>query len=116
MIEGISRFEGAKHGFCIVSLCQGKLDEKDFYAFVAIEPQNYAYFKKDYQAQKGIASSFGAYGKELLRGWGGLPPEDVVHHVSRKYNVEFDVMPEFLERLIALSKEYPFPLKPAKAS
>ncbi len=59
MIEGICRFESAQCGFCIVSLCQGKLDENDFYAFVAIEPQDYSYFKKHYQTQKGKASGFG---------------------------------------------------------
>ncbi len=116
MVEGIGRFDGTQYGFCIVSLCQGKLGDRDFYAFVAVEPQNYPYFKKHYQAQKGRASNFGAYGKELLRGWGCKPPEDVVHHVSRKYDVEFDTQPEFVERLVALSKKYPFPLKPAKAS
>lgn len=101
MLEGIGRFDHARYGYCIVPLCQGKIQNKDFYAFVAIEPHNYPYFKKHYR--QGIASSFDAYGKELLRGWGTMPPEDILDHISRKYNVEFGVDRPFVEHLVTLT-------------
>jgi hypothetical protein len=119
MIKGVGRFDGTRYGYCIVTLCKGKAEEKDFYAFVAIEPQNYPYFQQRYPEIEGRESDFRPYGKELLRGWGTAPPDDIFEHVSNKYSIEFDVRPEFVERLVALTRDTTatsFPLKPAKAS
>jgi hypothetical protein len=89
MLEGIGRFGDSRYGFCIIQLCHGKADNRDFYAFVAIEPQNYPFFKKNYRP--GVGTNFAAYGRELLRGWGLTPPQDIIDHVSRKHNVDFIV-------------------------
>jgi hypothetical protein len=88
MLEGIGHFDHARYGFCIVHLCHGKLEGRDFFAFVAIEPQNYLFFKKHYRA--GInTTGFEAYGRELLRGWGEMPHGDIIKHVSRKHKIDF---------------------------
>ena len=114
MLEGIGRFAHARYGFCIVTLCQGKIQDKSFYSFVAVEPQNYSYFRKNYK--KGDASHFDAYGQELLRGWGDAPPEDIIEYLRTRHGVEFDVSKQFLERLLAQINTSPFPLKPAAVS
>jgi len=118
MLEGIGRFAHARHGFCVVSLCQGKQDDSTFFAFVAIEPHNYNYFRKVYE--QGVATDFSAFGRELLRGPGNVPSQDVIDFVKNKYGIEFDVDRQFMERLVAVttssaSSESPFPLKPAEA-
>lgn len=122
MLEGIGRFDHASHGFCMVPVCQGVLQNKEFYAFVAVEPQNYPYFKKHYR--RGQSSNFDVYGQELLRGWGPAPPEDILEFMRRKYKIEFSVEPLFIERMLAVSSVSPaqlsknvspFPLKPATA-
>jgi hypothetical protein len=117
MLEGIGRFDHAEHGFCIVPVCQGLIHNKEFYAFVAVEPQNYPYFKKYYRI--GVSSSFDIYGHELLRGWGRVPPPDIVEFVRRKYNLDFGVTPPLVARMIATTEIYngfPFPLKPVSAT
>jgi hypothetical protein len=121
MLEGIGRFAHARHGFCVVSLLQGKHNNDSFFAFVAIEPHNYKYFRRTYE--RGLGTDFSAFGIELLRGDGLIPSEDVIDYVRNKYNIEFDVDRPFMERLIAQasisSPEYsanesPFPVKPAE--
>jgi hypothetical protein len=98
MLEGIGRFPHARHGFCVVTLCHGKQDGNLFFAFVAIEPHNYSYFKKSYK--RNVASNFSAFGLELLRGQGKQPEPDVVDFVRHKYNIEFNVDRRFIQRLI----------------
>ncbi len=117
MLEGIGRFAHTRHGLCVVSLCQGKENNENFFAFIAIEPHNYGYFKKTYQ--KGMANDFTVFGHELLRGPGIFPSDDVIEYVCSKYHIEFNVDRRFMERLVALTthsaSESPFPLKPAEA-
>lgn len=125
---GIGRFAHARHGFCVISLCQGKINNKNFYAFVAVEPHNFKYFEKKYK--KGENKDFKAFGEELVRGWGTKPSQDILDFVSRKYSVEFQVERSFLDRLLALVNHAAFsvpntgsntenisdfPLKPAKS-
>ena len=99
MFKGLGCFKFAPHGFCIVALCRGKLNDRDFYAFVAIEPQNYAYFKKRYR--EGELSNFNAFGFELFRGWGTTPSEPVIEHVRLKHGIEFGVSENFLDQIAA---------------
>ncbi len=120
MTIGIGRFAHARCGFCVISLCQGKINNKDFYALVAVEPHNFEHFKKKYK--KGESTNFNAFGEELTRGWGTKPSQDILDFVSRKYGVEFHVQPRFLDRLLTLvnnpelANASLFPLKPAKVS
>lgn len=100
MLEGIGRFAHARHGFCVVSLCQGKESDQDFFAFVAIEPHNYRYFRKNYE--RGIAPDFTVFGRELLRGTGTSPSLEVIEYIRNKYGIEFNVDKRFIERLVAL--------------
>lgn len=118
---GLLRAEKTRHGFCVVRICQGTIEGRHFYAYIAIEPHNYDYFKKHYEALR--QSDFSLYGKELLRGWGEAPPSSVHALVQQKYDIEFDVDPKFLERLLAITKESPprpgdrvSPKKPADVS
>lgn len=99
MLQGLGCFKFSTYGFCVVRLCQGKTDGKDFFAFVAIEPQNYRYFVKRYR--DGELSNFAPYGFELLRGWGTEPPEAVTDYIRNKHGVEFGVSESFLNRMIA---------------
>ena len=98
MLKGLGCFRYSRHGFCVVTLCHGQTDGRDFYAFVAIEPQNYSHFCRRYQA--GQAANFHAYGLELLRGWGQEPPQEVLDHIKRKHGVEFGISEHFLSRLM----------------
>ncbi len=99
MLKGLGCFKFSTYGFSIVTLCHGKDGGRDFYAFIAIEPQNFRLFKKRYVP--GQASSFSAYGFELLRGWGSEPPKAVVDHLLNKHGVEFGVSDNFISRVIA---------------
>ena len=108
MLKGLGCFKFSTQGFSVVTLCQGKENGQDFYAFVAIEPQNFRYFKRRYVA--GEASSFSAYGFELLRGWGKEPQTAVVDHIKTKHGVEFGVSENFLNRMIANIDPVPTPL------
>ncbi len=101
MLQGIGRFANARHGFCVVSLCQGKEGGSDFFAFIAIEPHNYNYFRKIYE--KGVATDFSAFGQELLRGPGLAPSQDIIDYVRNKYDIEFNIDRRFMERLIAIT-------------
>jgi hypothetical protein len=117
MLKAIGRFPEAQFGFCIVVLCRGKLEGQDFFAFVAIEPQNFSHFETHYEP--GVLANFRPFGRELLRGWGKIPSKEILEFVTHKHDLEFDVEPHFLERLIAvthLHQPSPFPLKPAMAS
>ncbi len=99
MLKGLGCFKFSLCGFSVVALCHGKEDGKDFYAFVAIEPQNYRYFKKRYMP--GAMSSFKAFGYELVRGWGTEPPQAVKDNLLVKYGVEFGISETFLNHLAA---------------
>lgn len=117
MLKAIGRFAEAQFGFCVVVLCHGRLEEQDFFAFVAIEPQNIPHFETHYQP--GEHAHFKPFGRELLRGWGAGPSDEITDYVALKYNLEFDVEPDFLQRLIAVTQIHTssrFPLKPAIAS
>jgi hypothetical protein len=98
MLKGLGCFKFATNGFCIVTLCHGKENGQDFYAFIAIEPHNYRYFQKRYRA--GEASSFATYGFELVRGWGTEPPANITQYLLEKHGVEFGVSDQFLNRMI----------------
>jgi hypothetical protein len=108
MLKGLGCFKFSTQGFSVVTLCHGKDNGQDFYAFVAIEPQNFRYFKRRYVP--GEASSFSAYGFELLRGWGTEPQPAVVDHLSTRHGVEFGVSENFLNRMIANIEPVPMPL------
>ncbi len=110
--NGIARDQNARFGFKIVKFCQGisKADfsnheygEKEFYAFIAIEPQNLAYFEKHYRPLH--CSDFSAFGEELLRGWGTNPPEDIVKYLAFKHNIEFDVDIAYAKHLSQLTMQ-----------
>lgn len=101
MGEGLARFDGARFGFRIVRLCRGYAEGKDFYAFVAIEPHNLAYFRQHYQ--DGVLSDFSVFGVELLRGWGEAPPQAIIDHVQNKYGIEFDVDGAYIESLAQMA-------------
>ena len=97
MLKGLGCFKHARNGLCVVTLCKGRDHERDFYAFVAIEPQNYGYFKKRYRP--GEAQNFSVYGFELMRGWGDAPPQEIIDHIESKHGIEFNVSEHFLDRL-----------------
>jgi hypothetical protein len=98
MLKGLGCFKFSPSGFCVVTLCHGKENGKDFFAFIAIEPQNYRYFQKRYRA--GEAATFKPYGFELMRGSGLEPPTAVMDYLRKKHGVEFGVSEDFLNRLI----------------
>lgn len=98
MLKGLGCFRFASNGFCIVVLCHGKEQGRDFYAFIAIEPHNYRYFQKRYRP--GEDSTFTAYGFELARGWGKEPPETMTRYMLERHGVEFGVSDHFLSRVI----------------
>ena len=98
MLKGLGCFKFSPSGFCVVTLCHGQDDGRDFYAFIAIEPQNYRYFKKRYRP--GETASFSTYGFELVRGWGTEPPQTIRDYLLEKHGVEFGISEHFLNRLI----------------
>jgi hypothetical protein len=108
MLKGLGCFKFSTLGFSVVTLCHGKDNGQDFYAFVAIEPQNFRYFKKRYIA--GESANFAAYGFELLRGWGTEPPQAVVDMLLAKHGVEFGVSEHFLNRMISNIEPVAMPL------
>ncbi len=97
MMKGLGCFKFSLSGFSIVALCQGKENDRDFYSFVAIEPQNYPYFKKRYRP--GEMSNFKSFGYELVRGWGTEPSQAVTNTLLSKYGVEFGISENFLNHL-----------------
>ncbi len=99
IMKGLGCFKFSLAGFSIVVLCHGRRDDRDFFAFVAIEPGNYHHFKKRYRA--GEFSDFKAYGYELIRGWGTEPSQSVRDTLRSKYGVEFGVSENFLNQLTA---------------
>jgi hypothetical protein len=108
MLKGLGCFKFSTNGFSIVTLCHGKDNGKDFYAFVAIEPQNFRTFKKRYVP--GEASNFAAYGFELLRGWGSEPSEAMMDYLLAKHGIEFGISENFINRVIANIDPVPTPL------
>lgn len=99
--QGIVRSENARFGFKIIKFCQGKIDGRAFHAFIAIEPQNLAYFENHYRP--GVMSDFSAYGQELLRGWDETPREMVVDYLKYKHDIEFGVDPAYILHLAQLT-------------
>ena len=99
--HGLLRSDDARFGFTIVKYCKGVLDGRAFYAFIAIEPQNFPYVTRNYQPFK--FSDFSAFGKELLRGWGENPPEDILNFIQYKHNIEFGINPAYLLHLAGLT-------------
>lgn len=99
MLKGLGCFKFSTQGFSIVILCHGQEEGRDFYAFVAIEPHNFRTFKNRYNP--GTASNFRAYGFELVRGWGTVPPQDVIDQLLEKYGIQFGVSENFINNMIA---------------
>lgn len=99
MLTGLGCFKFSTSGFCVVTLCHGQDQGRDFYAFIAIEPQNFRYFKNRYRP--GEDASFNQYGYELVRGWGTEPPAAIREYMLIKHGVEFGVSENFLNRMIA---------------
>jgi hypothetical protein len=99
MLQGLGCFRFSASGFCIVALCHGKDEGRDFHAFVAIEPQNYRYFQKRYRP--GVSASFRAFGYELTRGWGTEPADGIVEHLAAQHGIEFGIGENFVSHLIA---------------
>lgn len=108
--NGIARDHNARFGFKIIKFCQGRskpdfmypeFNEREFYAFIAIEPQNLHYFEQHYKPLH--CSDFAAFGEELLRGWGTIPQEDIVKYLAFKHNIEFDIDPAYAKHLSQLT-------------
>ena len=108
MLKGLGCFKFSQTGICVVELCHGQDNGRDFYAFIAIEPQNYRYFKNRYRP--GGHSNFNAYGYEVARGWGLEPPQAIKDYMLVRHGVEFGVSENFLNRLIATVEPSPTPL------
>jgi len=85
--SGVMRCERARFGFKIIKFCQGSVAFDSFYAFVALEPQNLNYFNNRYK--RGIFSDFSVFGEEVLRGWGLIPPRDIIEHLQQKHCIKF---------------------------
>jgi hypothetical protein len=109
MINGLGCFRFSPSGFCVVVLCQGLDQGQEFFAFVAVEPQNYRYFQKRYRA--GELSSFRMFGRELVRGWGKIPPLAVMDHLTARHGVDFTVGDEFIGRLVDNLETFAMPLR-----
>ena len=101
--HGLMRCEDSRFGFKIVTFCHGLESGKPFYAFVAVEPQNFGYFKNHYI--KDCYSDFSAFGKETLRGWGKTPPDDIIQHIKLKHDVEFGVDPAYVLHLAGITTQ-----------
>ncbi len=108
--NGMARDQNTRFGFKIIKFCQGRSKAdfsnpeyggREFYAFVAIEPQNLDYFEEHYRPLS--CSDFSAFGDELLRGWGTIPPEDVVRYLAFKHNIEFGIDPAYAAHLSQLT-------------
>ena len=108
MLTGLGCFKFSTSGFCVVTLCHGQENGRDFYAFIAIEPQNYRLFKSRYRP--GEMPSFTSYGYELIRGWGVEPPQAIREYMLVKHGVEFGLSDNFLNRMISTVEPVPAPL------
>ena len=109
---GIARDSNARFGFKIIKFCQGvskrdysnpEFSEREFFAFIAIEPQNLGYFNEHYKPLK--TSDFSAFGDELLRGWGTTPHKDILKFLSFKHNIEFGIDPAYALHLSQLTQQ-----------
>jgi hypothetical protein len=109
MLKGLGCFKFSASGFCIVTVCHGKEQGQDFYAVVAIEPENYKYFKKRY-AQV-VLSSFRNVGHELVRGWGTQPDQAVLDHLAARHEIGFGVSESFLTQFAANMESVMSPLR-----
>ena len=98
---GIMRCEDARFGFKLIKFCHGLTDDKPFYAFVAVEPQNFAYFENHYIED--CYSNFSVFGQEILRGWGRTPPSDIIDYIKLKHGIEFGVDKAYLLHLAQLT-------------
>jgi hypothetical protein len=94
MLKGLGCFKFSPSGFCIVAVCHGREQGQDFYAVVAIDPENYKYFKKRYVP--GEMSSFRTFGHELVRGWGTEPDQAVLDQLAKRHEIGFGVSDSFL--------------------
>lgn len=121
MFQGIGRFEQAQDGYAIVALCIGKIHdfgscdgpvERKFYACVAIEPRDYAFFRANYQ--DGQSSHFDIYGRELMREWlrpdDAGPPAAFLNHLIQKHDVDFTVGQDYIDQMAALASHAPLPV------
>ena len=85
--EGIIKMDGTRYGYSVVRLCQGTVEGRAFFAFVAVEPQNLEFFRTHYKA--GTHTQFSPFGSELLRGWGDEPAAHIIEYVKEKFGVHF---------------------------
>ena len=99
--HGLMRCEDTRFGFKIIVFCHGVVGDKPFYAFVAIDPQNFGYFESHYI--ENCYSEFSAFGKEILRGWGKTPPEDIIQHIKFKHGIDFGVDPAYILHLAGIT-------------
>ncbi len=99
--HGLMRCDDTRFGFKIIVFCHGITEDRPFYAFVAVEPQNFEYFENHYIED--CYSDFFAFGKELLRGWGETPPHDIIQHISFKHGIEFGVDPAYILHLAGIT-------------
>jgi len=98
MLKGLGCFKFSSSGFCVVALCRGKEDGKDFYTYLAIEPHNYRHFVQSEAAKTGM--NLTNYGHVLLRGWGAEPNINARNYLSKKYGIEFGLSENFLASLV----------------
>lgn len=119
MLEGIGRTPHSRCGFEIVVLCQGRLSGKNFYAFVAVDPEIYSAVRAAYEPFR--LSGFDHFGRELRRGWGEYPPPDVIAECAHQHDVIFDPAPNLIDRLVKLGQGFSYaghksPTKPLALS
>ncbi len=88
LFQGITENIPSSIGYSIVVLCQGKLRGHDYYAFVAIDPEKYAYFTKHYRP--GL-SNLGQFGKLLMLDKGRVPPLSVIADMRTRHKIRRDV-------------------------
>jgi hypothetical protein len=108
MKKGLGCFKFSASGFCVVEVCHGRQNDEDFYTVLAIEPENYRYFKKRYRP--GESLNLRAFGYELVRGPGKEPAPHIIEKLEKVHGIEFGVSESFLNRMIANLEPKSMPL------
>lgn len=99
--NGLARDHSSRFGFKIIKFCQGTTQDRPFYAFVSIEPHNLGYFENHYKADH--YTDFSLFGREILRGWGDTPPDEIIDFIRFKHNIEFGVDPAYILHMACLT-------------